>query len=406
MAVWKNRDGVATHLKHTANMGGSHSGGSTGCSGGEGDDHSRWKGLAADALEDAFNDIGDIDGFSEETKKELVKEKGVSAPVSDKERRVGDVVLTFTERDWQFGDGLIVEVQDKNKSKNRTLTTQDYVEQGFAVVWLYEDDFIQTQSDESPGKCRLGEVEFRHRARQATHKYVPVEKQITYKPYDVYCSNPFHPSFITEPDADRDVTIPAKIPDEYFAEQQRRYWMRQPWHSRFRDEVTSDTEKAYRLRAAIGSGTVTRQTATLPPECIDTMIYNRLDWDSIESVGYPKTLKSPPCQNRRVQATLPPGCSKQIIENLHHMITTPDELRERACTYGWEQESGRSPYHNLKNALELTSTHSCTRKIVLAFAAIHIRGLGGEKTTQRALDKMADDDDCQTPLSTLSITAD
>jgi len=43
---------------------------------------------------------------------------------------------------------------------------------------------------------------------------------------------------------------------------------------------------------------------------------------------------------------------------------------------------------------------------VLAFAAIHIRGLGGETTTQRALDKMTDDDDCQTPLSTLRITTD
>jgi hypothetical protein len=424
MAVWKNRDGVATHLKHTANMGGSHSGGGTECSGGEGDDHSRWKGLAADALEDAFNDIGDIDGFSEETKKELVKEKGVSAPVSDKERRVGDVVLTFTERDWQFGDGLIVEVQDKNKSKNRTLTTQDYVEQGFAVIWLYEDDFIQTQSDESPGKCRLGEVEFRHRARQAVKKYALKEQTLPWfdwvlsdDPYYDYLDRAVKPFTVATRSHSQQHCVPATFTPECI---DTIIYNQLDWDS---IEPVTDSAARYRLRAAIGTGTTTRVDAKvdysviLPTEreywrnnawrARFTMRTSWTDGPVLSEIHEREAANM--TEQSGSPATLPPDCSKGILTELYeekYKIDTPEELREWACRYGWQQESGRSPYHNLKKALEVTSDHSGHRKTGRAFSAIHIRGLGGETTTQRALDKMADDDDCQTPLSTLSITAD
>lgn len=334
---WKNREGVATHLKHIKNMGPSGSGGGgggNGCSGAEGDDHERWKGYAADALEDAFESVDTVDGFSTEEKTELVKESGVRAPVSDKQWRVGDIVLVFDEPDWQFGKGLIVEVQDQNKSKNLTLTTQDYIEQDFSVIWLYEEDFIESKDDDKPGKCRLGKVEFRNRARQATYKYGPLEK---YTPHRPYHSNPFHRSFISEPDEDRDVKIPAKVPDEYFAKQQRRYWMRQPWRSRFRDEVKSDTEKTLRLRAAIGPGTVTRMTATLPPECIDTMIYNQLNWDSIKPVTNSGA-------RHRLRAAVGSGTTTHVDARLNKSLVLPTE-REYWQQQPWTARFGFSTYN-------------------------------------------------------------
>lgn len=273
MAVWKNRAGTATHLKHTSNMGSSNSGQGTDCAGGEGDDHNRWKGLAADAVEDAFDDIDDVDGFSKETKTELVTEKGVSAPVSDKQRRIGDVVLTFTERDWQLGDGLIIEVQDANKSKNRTLTTQDYVEQGFAVVWLYEDDFIETRSDESPGKCRLNEADFRHRARQAVKEYA-------------------------------------------FEEQT------QPWF----EWTLSDDPYYHYSEQTVKPLTVATESlspehhvpATFTPECVDSIIYERLDWSSIEPLTDSAT-------RHRLRAMIDNGTTTRVDATLKRAFALPSE---------------------------------------------------------------------------------
>jgi len=197
--------------------------------------------------------------------------------------------------------------------------------------------------------------------------------------------------------------------------------MGQPWYSRFRDEVTSDTEKAYRLRAAIGSGTTTHVDARLNKSFVlptEREYWRNNPWRARFTMRTSWTngpvlseIHEREAANMTEQsgspATLPPDCSKGILNELHeekYKIDTPEELREWACRYGWQQESGRSPYQNLKKALEVTSNHSCKRKTVLAFAAIHIRGLGGETTTQRALDKMAGDDDFQTPVSTLNTT--
>lgn len=73
----------------------------------------------------------------------LIETGGHAAPVSDKNGRQRDVQLEFEDRDPQLGEGLIIEVQVKNKSKDKHLTTADYLAEDseYSVLWLSDDDF-------------------------------------------------------------------------------------------------------------------------------------------------------------------------------------------------------------------------------------------------------------------------
>jgi hypothetical protein len=424
MRVWKNVPNTATHLKKVDDMGsaGGKSGGSvdghTHCTGGEGDDHKRWKGVAADALEDEFSDISAVDAFSEESKSELVKENQVGAPVSDKEYRQGDIVLTFGDRDWQLGEGLIVEVQDANKSKDFARTSQDYIEQGFAVVWLFEDDFIEVTGP-SPGRCKLTEVDFRHRARQSAMKYMlTCDRGLPPHPY--WSEDPFYDCVASaikpfRAASDRISTencVPAKVPTEYWDKKRREYWMNESWGARFPSDQYNDTTKHYRLRAAIGSGTNTRVEATfkqsfiLPSEqqyWADTTWRKRFTmWmhdlsDNTPPIADVYEAKAQSMMEMSgVRATLPPECSEQLLDKFYDeafRIDTADELKTRAVRNGWQQSVDHSPLQNLRSALISVEDYRYTRSVVCSFAAIYIRGLGGGATTQSALDRMLNEDD-------------
>jgi len=132
-------------------MGGGGSGAKSDCETiAESTKHKVWKGFAADALLNMFGE-GKVEswaGFDDGEKRELLQERSVDAPASEKEWRVGDVVMNFDERDEQLGNGIILEVQYKNKSKDENLVAKDYIEQDYSVVWLYEDDFAKDH-------CRL-----------------------------------------------------------------------------------------------------------------------------------------------------------------------------------------------------------------------------------------------------------
>lgn len=73
----------------------------------------------------------------------LIETGGHAAPISDKNERQRDVQLEFEDRDAQLGEGLIIEVQVENKSKDKHLTTADYLaeDSGYSVLWLSDDDF-------------------------------------------------------------------------------------------------------------------------------------------------------------------------------------------------------------------------------------------------------------------------
>ena len=236
MRVW-NPSTYARHLKHSKNIGGSGGGGGSGCSGGEGEDHERWKVFAYDALLDAFEPDTDPDAFDDETKAALLKEKGVDAPVSDKENRIGDVVMTFAEPDRQLGDGLIVEVQDQNKSKDLFLTTQDYIDQGFSVVWLYEEDFSDTAE-----KCLLDEVDFRHRAREAALEYAWPDVVAQRDQWEwTYPTDEI--KNVREHTTSDSTTVPATIVRDWVLPTAAEYWGDAPWPARFPDADTTPEER-------------------------------------------------------------------------------------------------------------------------------------------------------------------
>lgn len=152
MRVWsRSTDGKARHFKHIDGMSISSGGGGSSCeSVAESDVHKKWKSLAADALEQAF--AGNV--------AECRMEKTLDAPASEKDSRDGDAVVLFEKRDPVLGAGMVAEVQHKNHSKDIEATTADYIKQGYSVVWLRKDDFAKD-------RCRLTEIDFRKRARDA-----------------------------------------------------------------------------------------------------------------------------------------------------------------------------------------------------------------------------------------------
>jgi hypothetical protein len=67
-----------------------------------------------------------------------------------------------------------------------------------------------------------------------------------------------------------------------------------------------------------------------------------------------------------------------------------------AVANGWELTTDRTPYENLKAALEATSEYRRQRDMIIAFAFAYVRGLG-PKSARRALARMEDVPDVRTP---------
>ena len=149
--VSESTDGRARHFSHNPDRTGAGGGGG-GCSGGESDDHKKWKNFAAERLQEIFGDRAAARASVEEP---------LAAPWSDKEDRAADACVFFENWDNQFGRGLAIEVQHKNKDKDIHAVEMDYNRQGVAVLWLSGEDFHDNG-------LRMREVDIRHRTREQT----------------------------------------------------------------------------------------------------------------------------------------------------------------------------------------------------------------------------------------------
>jgi predicted RNA-binding Zn-ribbon protein involved in translation (DUF1610 family) len=262
MRVWREaEDGTARHFKHVSEMrGGDSAGGGTGCSGGEGDQHRKWKNFAAERLAEVFNDVA-----------EATVEKRLHAPHTDKDYRDADAVVTFSERDDQLGIGLAAEVQHKNHQKDIAATSRDYLKQDIAVAWLDQNDF-------SESGCRLNETDFRARAREIPSPGYfgagnlpnghPTRHHVDSRLYKIrnYRADVNNPEWdhTLEP---RESHVPAKIPGEYIDEHAQRIWRQQDWEKLFRRHTQIPPGKRERMRALTASPTETRNTeVALPSE--------------------------------------------------------------------------------------------------------------------------------------------
>ena len=122
-------DGTARHFYHVdyERRGGCSEGGP-----GESATHLKWKSLAVSALGQHYDDY-----------RECAPEVpiDVTATETETDERRADALLEFDERNRFYGNGIIVEVQHLNVSKDIRDTTHDYLQEGYSVYWATEDDF-------------------------------------------------------------------------------------------------------------------------------------------------------------------------------------------------------------------------------------------------------------------------
>lgn len=117
---------VSSHFRHNRGQGNGCGGGS----GGESDEHIRMKEIAYDKLIWEFDDLA-------------------AAGIDD--RFIGDnkpdVWIEFESPETPLGRGLVVEAQHKNETKDIDAVTQNFIQEGFTVLWLWEDQFHDRDVD-------------------------------------------------------------------------------------------------------------------------------------------------------------------------------------------------------------------------------------------------------------------
>lgn len=225
---------VSRHFRHKSGGGavGETGGGSAACeSVHESDEHMVWKSMAADRLESLFA------GNLFDCQMELM----IEAPTSEKDYRQADAAVIFEERDTQLGQGVVVEVQYRNNSKDIEAVTEDYLEQDLSVVWADADDFGER-------RMQLAEVDIRTRAFEAIWpEHVP--------PKSAWESETdYIPNIVPES------SVPATLPPEFFDAAARELWERQEWLSLF-----SPPEPRFLFR----QGGQTEVPCRFPPELVD-----------------------------------------------------------------------------------------------------------------------------------------
>lgn len=122
-------DGRVRHFFHVNESGS--------CSGGESDEHRKMKSLAVSKLRQIF------EGQYNECGPEVALDVGDTASTVD--RRIADALIRFEDHHSVYGDGLIVEVQFRNKGKEIPATTKDYLDLGYSVYWAHPRDFTDTE---------------------------------------------------------------------------------------------------------------------------------------------------------------------------------------------------------------------------------------------------------------------
>lgn len=144
-------DGRAAHFAHCSSDYGGSGGGGGNCGGatvGESEEHTAMKSIAASALEFALSDVGVA---------QTNIEVDLPAPYSDADHRTGDVVIEFEGTDPQLGDGLIAEVQYKNRTKDKTAVTIDYLngDHDYSTLWLWTKDFHTNADHPRDWNCKV-----------------------------------------------------------------------------------------------------------------------------------------------------------------------------------------------------------------------------------------------------------
>jgi hypothetical protein len=201
--------------------------------------------------------------------------------------------MTFSPADKQLCRGLAVEIQHKNESKDKAAVARDYAEQDIATAWTDSTDYA---TDHAKDRCKLKEVDFRHRARMDTpwEKLVPIQElwgeadHTDMIPTEMMGGRPSVPAtmppgwhdhhaeriwreqewgdLFTPPTNHTDIWcyahVPATMPPDWYDRKARRRWEEEPWSALF-DEPTPHTRE---LIKAFDLDTQTETRATYHDE--------------------------------------------------------------------------------------------------------------------------------------------
>ncbi|WPH59241.1 hypothetical protein AFNJKBDN_CDS0024 [Halorubrum virus V_ICIS4] len=194
-------DGRARHFQHYSDR-------ECVTAGGESAIHRKLKSIAVSKLRTVFGERAAV----------CEPEVTLDASKSDAADRRADALVRFDERDEQLGRGLIIEVQYKNKGKDRRATERDYLAQDYSVVWVTPEDYEDNELTHTERTLRLTA---RHAAIDHFHEFVDV------------------PEFYQRPrrrfmDLDlSEATVPATIPAAHYDRAARKLWEQQSWESLF-----------------------------------------------------------------------------------------------------------------------------------------------------------------------------
>jgi len=218
-------DGRASHFWHYESAGGSGgTGGGPDCvTVAESTEHQKWKSLATDRLKYCFGDNA----------RTCRMEMQVDAPHSDREYRQADAIALFDEPDEQLGQGIVVEVQHRNESKDIEATTRDYAALDLATVWADGGDFAENM-------MQFSEADFRERAQQSVWPgHVPPLGEWV----DTPTAQTLFAGMVAKLRYQPSPTIPATIPREFFADRQREAFRETDWSTLFSPPATDEYRK-------------------------------------------------------------------------------------------------------------------------------------------------------------------
>jgi competence CoiA-like predicted nuclease len=66
--------------------------------------------------------------------------------------RRADILVTFPDPQQPLGQGIAVEVQHKNNSKDLFATDQDYYDEGYSVLWLSKQHYLNSARESRPSR--------------------------------------------------------------------------------------------------------------------------------------------------------------------------------------------------------------------------------------------------------------
>jgi len=306
-------DGTARHFKH-------HSDRNCRTAGGESATHRKLKSIAVSKLRELFGERATI----------CEPEVTLDAPESDAADRRADALVRFEDRDTQLGKGLIVEVQYKNRGKDRRATERDYLAQDYSVVWVTPDDYADNRLLHTERTLRQAA---RHTSREHFHRLVRL------------------PTGAPEPVSDMldlsltDATVPATVLKDWVIDTPREYWRDHGWDAAFTAPDGGYASHQHTISGLVSSlPAATKPAATVPEPARDRLHYESDRWMRSKEQGaeFYQPIVFDPCLPYSLVIDEVSNSDKLITADLSRPPTRFDDVQCLGCgSYQYAPNAGR-----------------------------------------------------------------